>query len=182
VVAFSPTVVLGFVFYGIIKNSLFENNSIIVGSLLIGGIIIVIFEILHREREDAINDIKNISYKNCIIIGLFQSIAMVPGISRAAATIIGGLTLGLKRKTIVEFSFLLAIPTMLGATTLDLIKTGNSFSVDEFGILAIGFAVSFIFAAIFAKLLLWYIGKYNFIPFGIYRVIIGLIFLFKFVL
>ncbi|MEK7396751.1 MAG: undecaprenyl-diphosphate phosphatase, partial [Candidatus Poribacteria bacterium] len=139
-------------------------------------------EILHRERENAIDDIKNISYPKCFIIGLFQSIAMVPGVSRAAATIIGGLVLGLKRKTIVEFSFLLAIPTMLGATALDLIKTGNSFSAEEFGILAVGFVVSFIFAAIFAKFLLWYIGKYNFIPFGIYRVVIGLFFLFKFIL
>jgi undecaprenyl-diphosphatase len=178
VVALLPTVILGFIFYGVIKSFLLENNSVIVGSLLIGGIIIVIFEILHREKKDAIDDIKNISYINCFIIGLFQSIAMIPGVSRAAATIIGGLVLGVKRKTIVEFSFLLAIPTMLGATTLDLIKTGNSFSVDEFGILAIGFAVSFIFAAIFAKFLLWYIGKYNFIPFGIYRILIGFIFLF----
>lgn len=102
---------------------------------------------------------------------------MVPGVSRSAATIIGGLLLGLKRKSIVEFSFLLAVPTMLAATGLDLIKSGSSFTIDQLGLLAIGSIVAFIVALVSIKFLLSYIRNNTFIPFGIYRVIAGVVLL-----
>jgi undecaprenyl-diphosphatase len=98
-------------------------------------------------------------------------------VSRSAATILGGLMLGLKRKSIVEFSFLLAVPTMLAATGLDLIKSGGSFALNQFGLLAVGFVISFVVALLSIKFLLEYIRKHNFIAFGVYRIVVGIILL-----
>jgi undecaprenyl-diphosphatase len=105
-------------------------------------------------------------------------VAMIPGVSRAAATIIGGLVAGLKRKTIVEFSFLLAIPTMLAATAFDLLKSANVFKPEQFVSLGVGFLVSFAVAIVAIKFLLAFIKRHNFISFGVYRIIIALVFWF----
>jgi undecaprenyl-diphosphatase len=145
-------------------------------SLFLGGIFLIVFEIFHRHREEQIDDLASIPYPTALLIGLFQSVAMVPGVSRSAATIVGGLILGLKRRTIVEFSFLLAVPTMLAATCLDLYKNAGSFSVEQMGFLAVGFVVSFIAALVGIKFLLNFIKHHTFIPFGIYRVAIVLLF------
>lgn len=177
IAAFLPTVFVGLFFYKIFKEYLLENLVIIVWALFLGGIFLIVFELFHKEKEDAVDDISKIPYKKSVLIGVFQSLAIVPGVSRAAATILGGLALGLKRKTIVEFSFLLAVPTMIGATGYDLLKSGNGFSPDQFSILFAGFLVSF-FVAIFAiKFLLHYIQRNNFIWFGVYRIVIGLLFI-----
>ncbi len=109
------------------------------------------------------------------LIGLAQSVAIIPGVSRAAATIIGGLILKLKRTAIVEFSFLLAIPTMAAATGLDLIKTGTQFSGDEWGWLAVGFIVSFLSALLAVRWLIGYISRNNFTAFGWYRIILAIV-------
>lgn len=175
--AFIPTALLGLVLYKVIKTYLIDNETIIVWALLLGGLILILFEIWHREKESAHEDISTIPYYKCVIIGLFQSLAMFPGVSRSAATIIGGLSLNLKRQTIVEFSFLLAVPTMLAAAGLDLIKSSSAFSPDQFTVLAVGFITSFIVALLSIKFLLNFIKKHTFIPFGIYRIIIALIFL-----
>jgi undecaprenyl-diphosphatase len=175
--AFVPTAIIGFLLYKIIKSYLISNETIIVWALLIGGLILIVFELFHREKTTAIDDIAKIPYSKCVAIGLFQSLAMIPGVSRSAATIIGGLALDLKRGTIVEFSFLLAAPTMLAASALDLLKSGSGFSDSQFGVLAIGFIVSFIVAMISIRFFLSYIRKHTFIPFGVYRVIIALIFM-----
>ena len=103
---------------------------------------------------------------------------MIPGVSRAAATIIGGLIVGLKRKTIVEFSFLLAIPTMLAATALDLFKSAQVFKLEQLVFLGAGFIVSFVVAIIAVKFLLFFIKRHSFISFGVYRIIIALVFWF----
>jgi len=183
IIAFLPTAFLGYLFYKLIKGYLLESYTIIIWSLLIGGFLLIIFELWHKEPAFAKatageEDLSKISYFQSFLIGVFQSIAMIPGVSRAAATIIGGLFLGLKRKTIVEFSFLLAVPTMMAATCYDLIKSASVFSFDKFGLLAAGFIISFIVALLAIKFLLNYIKKHNFIWFGVYRIIIGLIFLF----
>ena len=141
--AFVPTAALGFILYKAVKGFLMDNQTVIVWSLLLGGLFLIVFELLHREKESAHEDISTIPYPVCISIGLFQALAMVPGVSRSAATIIGGLLLGLKRTTIVEFSFLLAVPTMLAASVLDMAKSAPSFEAAQFGVLAAGFAVSF---------------------------------------
>jgi undecaprenyl-diphosphatase len=180
VVAFIPTAILGFIFYPIIKKFLLGSYHIVVWALLLGGIFLIIFELLYREKENAKDEIASITFKQSFLIGIFQSLAIVPGVSRAAATIIGGLILGLKRKTIVEFSFLLAVPTMGAAVALDLIKSASTFTSGELLFLLAGFFVSFIVALLSIKFLLSFIKNHNFIPFGIYRIILALLSFFMF--
>jgi undecaprenyl-diphosphatase len=176
VLAFIPTGILGLTVYKLIKKYLLSSNTVVLWSLLIGGIFLIVFELLHKEKEDAVEDLSKISYPSCVLIGLFQSIAMIPGVSRSASTIVGGLVLGLKRKTIVEFSFLLAVPTMLAATGLDLMKNAGDFSWDQINFLAIGFVVSFFAALGGVKYLLNFIKNHTFIPFGVYRIILVAVF------
>lgn len=175
-VAFIPTAVVGLVLYGLIKTYLLSNTLVVLGALLVGGIVIIIFERFYREKPEAVAEVENISYKQAFAIGVAQSFAVIPGVSRAAATIVGGLALGLKRKTIVEFSFLLAIPTMLAATGYDLLKTGSMFSSAEWGMLAVGFVASFIVAWLAVKWLLKFIQNNSFIYFGYYRILVAVIF------
>ena len=179
IVAFIPTGILGLIFYKIIKTYFLESTSLILWTLFLGGIFLIIFEKWHKEKENASEDIANISYKHCFYIGLFQSIAMIPGISRSATTILGGLLIGLRRKTIVEFSFLLAVPTMLVASGFDLLNNIEKFSLSESHLLAVGFITSFGMAILGIKFFLAYIQKRTFIAFGIYRIIIVILFLVK---
>ena len=175
--AFLPTAIVGFVFYKLIKKFLIGNSQVVVWSLLLGGIGLIIFELVHKEKKEALDKLESISYRNAFLIGLFQSCAVIPGVSRSAATIIGGLLLGLNRKTIVEFSFLLAVPTMLAATLLDLLKSAGSFSPGQLMFLPIGFLTSFVVAIGSIKFFLHFIKTHNFIPFGIYRISAAIIFL-----
>ncbi len=177
-VAFVPTAILGMVFYKIIKKFLLGNSSVVVISLLLGGIILIVFELIHKEKDDSRDNLAEIPFFTAFLIGVFQSVAMVPGVSRSAATIIGGLWLGLKRKTIVEFSFLLAVPTMLAAAGLDILKSGHSFSSDQYVCLAVGFVTSFLVALASIKFLLHFIKTNNFIPFGVYRILAAIVFWF----
>lgn len=172
IVAFLPTAAIGLVLYKTVKQ-LLGNISLVVAMLFIGGILIILFERWYEKRPKGVlvRNIKDISYKQAAAIGLCQSIAIVPGVSRSAATILGGLGLGIKRETIVEFSFLLAVPTMLAATGLDLLKNFNSFSSADMGVLAVGFATSFIVALACIKFFLGFIKKYTFVTFGVYRII-----------
>lgn len=174
--AFVPTAIIGFLLYKLIKSFLIENLVIIVWALVLGGLFLIVFEMFHKEKESAHEDISTIPYSKCVAIGLFQSIAIIPGVSRSAATIIGGLLLNLKRTTIVEFSFLLAVPTMLAASVLDMLKSAPSFTADQFGVLTTGFIVSFIVALLSIKFLLNFIKKHTFIPFGVYRIAAALVF------
>ncbi len=176
--AFIPTAVLGFAFYKIVKSFLLESTETIIWTMLLGGIFLIIFELWHKEKPEAIDNIEKISYAKCFLIGVFQAVAIVPGVSRAAATILGGLFLGLKRKIIVEFSFLLAVPTMLSATGYDLLKNGYSFSSDQFGVLLSGFLVSFFVALISIRFLLAFIKRNNFVWFGVYRVVFAVLLIF----
>lgn len=176
VVAFLPTALLGLTFYRLIKRFLLGSETVVLWSLLLGGVFLIAFELFYKEKEGASDSVEGVSYKQSFLIGLFQSIAMVPGVSRSAATIVGGLSLGLKRKTIVEFSFLLAIPTMLAATALDLGRNIRSFTTDQLFTLGMGFIVSLIVAVVAIRFLLFFIRKHNFIIFGIYRIAAALFF------
>jgi undecaprenyl-diphosphatase len=177
IIAFIPTGILGFIFYKIFKQYLMQD-SVVLWALFVGGIFLIIFELIYREKKNAKENISEISYKQAFLIGIFQSFAMISGVSRAAATIIGGLTLGLKRKTIVEFSFLLAVPTILAATIFDLSKNASDFSFSQLHFLIVGFIISFFVAALSVKFLLYFIKKYTFISFGAYRIILALLFWF----
>lgn len=179
-IAFLPTAIVGYGMYQIIKDVFFENRLIIVWSLIIGGLILIIFEYFQKKKESnksSSGGIEDISYVQCLIIGLCQSLAVVPGVSRAAATIISGLALGISRRAIVEFSFLLAVPTMVAASGYDLFRSGLSLSGPEFQLLAIGFLTALVVAWLAVRSFIKYIQKYNFQPFGLYRLIIGLLFL-----
>lgn len=176
IVAFIPTALVGLVLYKFIKSILLNNTTVVLWSLFLGGIFLIIFELWYKEKSQTVTEISAMSYKQSFIIGLFQSLAIIPGVSRAAATIIGGLGLGLKRKTIVEFSFLLAVPTILAAVTWDLIKNVGGFTSDQFTWLIFGFIIAFITAIISVKWLLNFIQKNTFISFGIYRIIVAILF------
>ncbi|MCE9585302.1 undecaprenyl-diphosphate phosphatase [Candidatus Nomurabacteria bacterium] len=180
IVAFIPTGVIGLVFYKIAKTYLLGNSMVVLFSLFIGGIIFIFFEKWYqkKQKKDFIESVDVITYKQSFIIGIFQSIAIIPGVSRSAASIFGGLSLGLNRATIVEFSFLLAVPTMLAASGLDILKNHSSFTFDKIGFLLIGFVVAFITALFSIKFLLKYIKNNNFIVFGLYRIFIAIVFYF----
>lgn len=175
-VAFLPTAIIGFVLYKIIKKFLLTNHEVVLWSLFIGGIVLIVFEYFHKEDKSSIEEINNLSYRKAFLIGIFQSLAVVPGVSRAAATIVGGLLLGLKRTTIVEFSFLLALPTMCAATGLDLLKNKHAFTGDQISFLLVGFISSFFVAILSIKFLLYFIKNHSFISFGIYRIVLALVF------
>lgn len=176
-VAFIPTAIIGFALYKIIKQVFLESESLVVYSLFIGGVTLVAFEIWHKQRNiKTAKNVEKISFKDSALIGTVQSLAMIPGVSRSAATIIGGILAGVSREAIVEFSFLLAIPTMMAATGYDLLKNANSFSLNQFNLLLVGFIVSFITALLSIKWLLNFVKKHSFIAFGIYRIIVALVF------
>lgn len=173
VLGFIPTGLIGLLLYPFIKVWL-GSQVIVLWSLLIGGFIIIFFEKFFKISDEA-GSIENISYRDSVIIGIFQAIAVIPGVSRSASTIIGGLLLKYPRKSIVEFSFLLAIPTMAASTGLELYKNASGFNYDQVSFLAIGFIVSFITAVFAVKWLLNYIKNHTFVVFGFYRVVIAVL-------
>lgn len=192
ITAFIPTGIVSLLFYKIVKTYLLGSTAVVLWALALGGVTLIVFEIWYRRKnftagenegdsraritKTADQSFTAISYKQALTIGLFQSVAIIPGVSRAAATILGGLFLGLNRVIIVEFSFLLAVPTMLAASGLDLALNYSSFSFAEFGALALGFAISFFVALGSIKFLLRYIQSHNFIAFGIYRIALAVLF------
>ncbi len=177
-IAFLPTIFFGLFLYDYIKQYLIGNSMVVVWSLLIGGIIMLLFEHFFRPSTKPYN-LFSIHY---LVIGLFQVLSMIPGVSRAFATIFGGMVVGMNRKEATEFSFFLAIPTMLGASALDLYKTDISvWSTNDRQLLAIGFIGSFITAFVVIKWLIRFVQNNNFVVFGWYRIILALILLFLFV-
>lgn len=176
IAAFIPTGIIGFLLFKFIKTFLLGNLYITLISLFIGGVLLIILEMVYKEKEHHAGKIEDISYRNAVLIGICQSVAVIPGVSRSAATIIGALFLGTKRKAAVEFSFLLAVPTMLAATALDIVKSNFSYSLNEWMIMAVGFIGSFIVALIVVKWFLKFVQTHTFIPFGIYRMIAAILF------
>ncbi|MEJ0021382.1 MAG: undecaprenyl-diphosphate phosphatase [Candidatus Doudnabacteria bacterium] len=177
-VAFVPTGVIGLVLYKIVKNYLLGNNSIVLWSMFLGGITLILFERWYEksQKEKLEQSLVEITYQQAFIIGLFQSIAIIPGVSRSAATIVGGLLLGIKRRTIVEFSFLLAVPTMIAASGLDLLHSYKTLESGSLSILLTGFVVAFLVAMAAVKYFIKYVQKHTFTPFGTYRILVAIIF------
>ena len=186
-IAFIPTGIVGLIFYNIVKTYLLENSTVVVFALALGGLAFILFEQTRSgtrptERYQSFGrasnkgELETMSYKQAALIGLCQSLAIIPGISRSAATIVGGLMLGISRATIIEFSFLLAVPTMLVATGYDLMSNSMLFARSEYGLIAVGFIASFITALVSIRWLLSFIQTHTFTPFGYYRIIIAAIF------
>ena len=175
--AFAPTALIGFFAYPYVKGYLLGNSLVVVVSLFLGGIGLILFEKWYEKRPAGAKEgLEGITWKQSVLIGLFQSVAMVPGVSRAAATILGGLAVGIERKAIVEFSFLLAVPTMLAATALDMSKSAFAFEGSQFVLLAAGFFGSFVVAIAAIKFLLSFIETHSFKPFGWYRMAVAAVF------
>lgn len=173
--AFLPTGILGFLLYKLVKS--FFQPSLVSYMLIAGGIAFIIIEHYLKDRPASVAGIEDISYRQAFTIGLIQSLSMVPGVSRSGATIMGGLLTGLNRKDATEFSFLLALPTMLAATAYDIYKNHALFNLGDWENILLGFITSFIFAVIGIKALLKFITSHTFIPFGIYRIVVGVLFL-----
>jgi undecaprenyl-diphosphatase len=173
VVAFIPTGVVGLTVYKAVKAMLGSVN-VVLAALVVGGIVLILFERFREETDDD-PDMKEITYRRALLIGLFQAIAIVPGVSRSAATIVGGSLIGVSKRTIVEFSFLLAVPTMAAASALELLK-GYSALVGHFPTLAVGFVVSFVTAIIAIKSFLAFVKKRDFKAFGVYRIVLAVAF------
>ena len=174
VVAVIPTGVIGLTVYKVIKGYLLGNITVVLLALLVGGIALIVFERFQQSSESEV-DFTEITYRKAFLIGLFQAIAVIPGVSRSAATIVGGSFLGVSKRTIVEFSFMLAVPTMLAATGLELVKNRSALS-GNYGMLAVGFVVSFITAIIAIKSFLGYIKKRDFSIFGWYRIVLAAVY------
>ena len=174
-VAFIPAAVFGLLLSDLI-DQLLENVLVVAIMLLIVGIIFILLDKWFEKSEN--NTDREIKYPEALKIGFFQVIAMVPGVSRSAATIIGGLTQKLNKKQAAEFSFFLAVPTMFAAsskTLLDYFMDGNSFSREQWKVLALGNIVAFIVAIIAIKTFIGFLTKHGFKLFGYYRIILGLI-------
>lgn len=178
--AFLPSAVVGFLAYDVIKIYLFSPLVVAV-SLIVGGIILILINRKVATQESDHAELENISYRNAFYIGLFQCFSIIPGVSRAAATVIGGVCNGLDKKMAMEFSFLLAVPTMLAATGYDLLKTPVTFSDTQIILLCIGLLTAFVTAWITVKLTMRYIRNVGFHHFGYYRIVIGVIFLLFFI-
>jgi undecaprenyl-diphosphatase len=175
-VAFVPTAVVGLFFYDFIKDVLLSSTYITVIALFIGGIVLLVLEKFYTEKEHHIETLNTVTYKQAFLIGCIQSLSIVPGVSRAAATISGGLLAGLKRKAAVEFSFLLAVPTMVAASGLDFLKSGFSLSTQENILLLLGFIGAFVTALLAIKYFIRFIQHHTFVPFAIYRIVLAVIF------
>ena len=176
IIAFIPTAIVGFLAHDFIKEYLF-NPLVVSISLIIGGVILIIVDKKVVAKESHYKEAENIPLKNAFFIGLIQCIAMIPGVSRAGATIVGGVFNGLNKKQATEFSFLLAVPTMFAATGYDLFKSSLQFTTQELTLLGVGVITAFIFAWLAVKLFLVIVDKYGFKWFGWYRIAIGVIFI-----
>ena len=176
--AFLPAVVLGVMFHKVIKEVLF-SNVVIAASLITGGVVMILVDRrpVVATVEQANGELADMRPRTALVIGLIQCLAMVPGVSRSGATIIGGMLLGLQRRTATEFSFFLAIPTIAGASLYELAKHLDRLNADSLGLLLLGTLSAFLSALLVIRWFIQHVSRHNFVPFGIYRIILGLLIL-----
>lgn len=175
IVGFIPTAIVGAVAYPYVKAILSGTPLIPILTLGIGGVFLLFFEQVRRRRMASGVSLPNATYKQSMLVGLAQAVAFVPGVSRAAASVVGGMLAGLDRKAAVELSFMLAIPTMMAASGLDLLKSGFSFTSNEWLLLGVGLLSSFVTALIVVRWLLRYIETHTFANFGVYRIVAAVV-------
>jgi undecaprenyl-diphosphatase len=172
--AFLPAAIVGVIAYPFIKQVLFSTWVVAV-TLVLGGIAIILIERLVPQDRHA--EVEALPWRTALWIGVFQCIAMIPGVSRSGATIMGALLLGVERRTAAEFSFFLAIPTMVAATVYDLYKNRAMLSFDNGLIIAVGFVLAFISALFVVRTFIGFVGRHGFVPFAVYRIIVGVLML-----
>ncbi len=168
--AFLPAAVIGATAYKYIKQML-ESPLVAATALVVGGFAILIIEKMVKRAR--VHEVEDLSPRMSVAIGFCQVLAMVPGVSRAGATIMGSMLLGVERKTAAEFSFFLAIPTMTGATVYSLYKNWSTLSLDGSALIAVGFVAAFFAALVVVKTFITFIGRHGFAPFAYYRIVFG---------
>ncbi len=174
-VAFLPLAAVGYIFKDQIK-ALFTVETV-AWMFIVGGIIFLIVEYFYEEKESHVSEVEEVTFVQAIWVGIAQVFALIPGTSRAGATIIGGLLVGLDRKTSTEFSFLLAIPVMTAVSGYDLLKHYQEFADANWAAFIVGFVTAFVVAYITIKLFLVFLERFTFVAFGVYRIIFGVILL-----
>lgn len=175
-VASVPAAVIGLLFDDKI-DSMFYNPYVVSVALIVYGVAFILIEIRNKNRQFAVTDITQITIRTALIIGIFQVLALIPGTSRSGATIVGAMLIGTGRTAAAEFTFFLAIPVMAGASLLKIVKflsIGNGMSTNEIYTLLIGMIVAYIVSMVAIKFLMSFIKKHTFIPFGVYRIILGI--------
>jgi undecaprenyl-diphosphatase len=168
--AFLPAAVLGVMFHSTIKFYLF-NPITVAGALIAGGLVILYLE--KRAYHPRIHEVDQMSWQVSLKVGFAQAMAMFPGVSRSGATIMGGLIFGLSRKTAAEFSFFLAIPTMLAATFYDVYRNWDLLRLEDLPVFAVGFVASFFSAMLAVRAFIHYVSSHSFVPFAWYRIVFG---------
>ncbi|NPB06616.1 MAG: undecaprenyl-diphosphate phosphatase [Aquificae bacterium] len=173
-VAFLPTGAVGFLLYKLIKGYLIGNDAVVVSALIAGGLVLILVDLKLKRYE--YEEVEQLPLRKAFFVGLFQSLAVIPGVSRSGASIVGGMLVGLSRKAAADFAFLLAIPTMLAATAYDLYKTGPSFRAEEWELLAAGFFTAFLSGLVVVKWFLNFLKRHGLWVFGVYRIVVGLVY------
>ncbi len=193
IVACIPAAVLGLLIDEWLEGMLYENEMhvafvgamVIAAALIVYGIAFIIIERKNKNKSFEVNTVEELSYKKALGVGLFQSLALIPGTSRSGSTIMGASLLGVSRTAAAEFSFFLALPVMFGASALKLAKfflKGNMFSSDELLILLVGCVTAFVVSLAAIKFLMNFVRKHSFAPFGVYRIVLGIVVVLYFVL
>jgi undecaprenyl-diphosphatase len=172
--AFLPAAIVGVIAYPFIKSVLFSTWVVAI-TLVLGGIAIILIERMVPQNRHA--EVEALPWRTALYIGIFQCIAMIPGVSRSGATIMGALLLGVERRTAAEFSFFLAIPTMFAATVYDLYKNRAVLSFDNSLIIAVGFVLAFVSALFVVRTFIGFVGRHGFVPFAVYRIVVGAVML-----
>lgn len=183
-VACVPAGIIGIIFNDNI-DEIFYNPYVVSVTLIIYGVAFILIEIRNRNKEFKITDVKAMTFKTALIIGLFQVLALIPGTSRSGATIVGAMLIGTSRTAAAEFTFFLAIPVMAGASLVKILKfvsDGTGFTQNELYMLLIGMLVAYLVSMLVIKFLMSYIRKHDFKPFGVYRIILGIAVLLYFTL
>lgn len=175
-VACVPAGIIGILFDDKI-DEIFYNPYVVSVTLIIYGVAFILIEIRNRNKEFKITDVRAMTFKTALIIGLFQVLALIPGTSRSGATIVGAMLIGTSRTAAAEFTFFLAIPVMAGASLVKILKfvsDGTGFTQNELYMLIIGMLVAYLVSMLVIKFLMSYIRKHDFKPFGVYRIILGI--------
>lgn len=183
-VACVPAGIIGIIFNDNI-DEIFYNPYVVSVTLIIYGVAFILIEIRNRNKEFKITDVKAMTFKTALIIGLFQVLALIPGTSRSGATIVGAMLIGTSRTAAAEFTFFLAIPVMAGASLVKILKfvsDGTGFTQNQLYMLLIGMLVAYLVSMLVIKFLMSYIRKHDFKPFGVYRIILGIAVLLYFTL
>lgn len=173
--SFLPVAVLGLLFYKVIKDVFFESTFLMILVFFIVGLLFIAFELFLTKKLNKDKDIEAINYKDAFLIGLFQAFALLPGVSRAGAVMLGMMSIGYKRSQSAKYSFLLAIPTIFAASAYDLLKTATSVNLtfENWVYLVIGFIVAFLSALVIMKWFINFLKGHSLIIFGIYRIVVG---------